>query len=62
MELKLAHLMIEKQQGKIINPQRVKITELENQVSHLKAIELNRIKYIKILQAMLRSPKMCDLF
>ena len=54
--------MIEKQQEQIINPQRVKIAELENQVSHLKAIELNKIKYIKVLQAMIRSPKMCDLF
>ena len=28
----------------------------------MKATELSHTKYIKILQAMLRSPKMCDLY
>ena len=54
--------MIDKQRDKIIIPHKAKISELEQKISDLQASELNKIKYIKILQAMLRSPKMCDIF
>ena len=54
--------MIDKQRENIIKPHKARISELEQKISDLQASELNKIKYIKVLQAMLRSPKMCDIF
>ena len=51
-----------RQQERVIKPLVTKLAEREAEFKKVKQLDQSKGKYMKILQAMLRSPKMCDIF